>query len=222
MKNIIEKFRKVNLKEMLKEKKGRAKIELSLYLFFFIGVLLFARISSSSINNPTKKTSINNSYINEINDNYENNISININENTYTYHIIRLGNNMKIERKNLDNESNYYVKNDKYYELDNNGNYILTTKEEIYPYLNYTYLNIDNIKNFINNGTKEGSSYKVKVSDIILNSDSSDDIIVTVNEDEKSINIDYTNLLKINDSSISTASVNMMFNNIDKIISLGE
>lgn len=225
MKDIKEKLKKINLKEMWKDKRGRAKIELSLYLIFFLIVLVFARVSSSSINNNinnNNKNNTSNSFINEIKDNYEENISVNINENIYTYHIVRLGNNTKIERKDNDNENFYYIMNDKYYELDSSGNYILTTKEEVYPYLNYNYLNIDNIKNFISSGTKEDNNYKVKVSDIILNSTSNDDIIITINEDDKSMNINYTNLLKIDDSSISTASVTMIFTNIDKIISLEE
>lgn len=223
MKDIIEKIKKIDLKAMWKDKKGRAKIELTVYLIFFIGVIVFARVSSSNINNSiNNKTITNNSFINEINDNYEDNITITINENKYTYHILRLGNNTKIERKDSDSENFYYVMNDKYYELDSNGNYILTTKEEVYNYLNYNYLNIDNIKNFISNGTKEDNNYRVKISDIILNSTSSEDIIITINENDKSMNIDYTNLLKIDDPSINAASVNMVFTKIDKIISLEE
>lgn len=223
MKDIIEKIKKIDLKAMWKDKKGRAKIELTVYLIFFIGVIVFARVSSSNINNSiNNKTITNNSFINEINDNYEDNITITINENIYTYHILRLGNNTKIERKDSDSENFYYVMNDKYYELDSNGNYILTTKEEVYNYLNYNYLNIDNIKNFISNGTKEDNNYRVKISDIILNSTSSEDIIITINENDKSMNIDYTNLLKIDDPSINAASVNMVFTKIDKIISLEE
>lgn len=223
MKDFIKKIKKIDLKEMWKDKKGRAKIELTAYLLFFIGVVIFARVSSSNINNNIDNSFNNtNSFINDIMDNYEDNVSININNNIYTYQIIRLGNNTKIKRKENDNEKFYYIMNDKYYELDNNGNYILTTKEEVYPYLSYNYLNIDNIKNFISFGTKEDNSYIIKISDIILNSNSDDSIIITINEESKSIMIDYTNLLKIDDANITIASVNMVFNNINKIISLEE
>lgn len=34
------------LKEMWKDKKGRAKIKLCLYLIFFVGVVIFARVLS--------------------------------------------------------------------------------------------------------------------------------------------------------------------------------
>ena len=41
--------------------------------------------------------------------------------------------------------------NDKYYILDTKGNYILTNDSDIFPYIEYRYLDINNIKEYIIN-----------------------------------------------------------------------
>lgn len=221
MKKIKDKINITKLKEMWKDKKGRAKIELSLYLIFFIVIVVFTRVSSSSIGNSNNSNNVEvSSFINELKDNYEYDMNITINNDTYNYHGILLGNNSSIEVKSNDIDKYYYIMNNKYYELDDNGNYILTTTDDVYPYINYIYLNINNIKNFINNSVKEDNIYKIKISDIILNSTSTDSIIISVNESNKSIEIDYTNLLKIDNDSVNKANVVITFSNINNIISL--
>lgn len=221
MKKIKDKINITKLKEMWKDKKGRAKIELSLYLIFFIVIVVFTRVSSSSIRNNNNSNNVEvSSFINELKDNYEYDMNITINNDIYNYHGILLGNNSSIEVKSNDIDKYYYIMNNKYYELDDNGNYILTTTDDVYPYINYIYLNINNIKNFINNSVKEDNIYKIKISDIILNSTSTDSIIISVNESNKSIEIDYTNLLKIDTDSVNKANVVITFSNINNIISL--
>ena len=96
----------------------------------------------------------------------------------------------------------------KYYELDNNGNYILTTKDEVYSYINYKYFDINYIKELINIASKENNIYKVKLSALILNNTTDNYITITVNEENKSIVIDYTELFKIDDDNINMFLVN--------------
>ncbi len=215
-----DKFSFSDLKEMFKDKRKRAKIELTAYFIFFIIVIIFARVSSNAVNTNIRDNTSEVSFINNIKDNYEYSMNISINGDTYNYHIKVLGNNSYIERKSVDEEKYFYIMNNKYYEQDNNGNYILTTIEEVYPYISYNYLNIENIKVFIKSGIREGDTYKIKVSDIMLNSDSSVDIAIKVEEDNKTILIDYTNLLKITKDNIENASVKMVFDNINNIMSL--
>lgn len=217
----VKDFNFEKLKEMWKDKKGRAKIELSLYLIFFIFVIIFARVSTHTVNN-TLVNQVSESFINNIIDNYTCDINIYINEDIYEYHLKVLGNNSSIVRKNSDEEKFYYLMNNKYYELDSNGNYILTTTDEVYPYINYNYLNVTNIKNYINNSTLEDNMYKLKVSDIILNNSSDDFVIIKVDEENRSIEINYTNLLKIDNENINSALVNITFSNINNIMSLEE
>lgn len=214
--------KKLSLKERWKDKRERAKIELMLYGIFFLVIIIFARISSSMSTNIPKDNDINNTFIDEITDNYQYDIDITIDNNKYKYSGKKLGNNMSVTRIVGTKEEYFYQMNDKYYILDTRGNYILTTAEDIYPYIEYRYLNINNIKQFIKLGTKNDTVYSVKVSDIVLNNNSADTITLTVNEEDKNIQIDYTNLFKIDNSNINKAEVNIKYSNINSINSLEE
>lgn len=214
--------KKLSLKERWKDKRERAKIELMLYGIFFLVIIIFARISSSMSTNIPKDNDINNTFIDEITDNYQYDIDITIDNNKYKYSGKKLGNNMSITRIVGTKEEYFYQMNDKYYILDTKGNYILTTAEDIYPYIEYRYLNINNIKQFIKLGTKNDTVYSVKVSDIVLNNNSADTITLTVNEEDKNIQIDYTNLFKIDNSNINKAEVNIKYSNINSINGLEE
>lgn len=214
--------KKLSLKERWKDKRERAKIELMLYGIFFLVIIIFARISSSMSTNIPKDNDINNTFIDEITDNYQYDIDITIDNNKYKYSGKKLGNNMSVTRIVGTKEEYFYQMNDKYYILDTRGNYILTTAEDIYPYIEYRYLNTNNIKQFIKLGTKNDTVYSVKVSDIVLNNNSADTITLTVNEEDKNILIDYTNLFKIDNSNINKAEVNIKYSNINSINSLEE
>lgn len=216
-----KKEKKINLKEMWKDKKGRAKIELTLYGLFFLGVIIFVRVANTSYNGNEIDSNIENNiesnFIKDIEDNYEYDIEINIDDNIYKYSGKKLGHNSTISRETSDSKETYYMLNNKYYILDNNGNYILTSKEEIYPYIDYNYLDISSIKEYIKSGTKEDNKYIIKVSDIILNNSSSDNIIITVNENKNTLIIDYTNLFKLDNNKVL---VTITYKNINNVISL--
>ena len=64
--------------------------------------------------------------------------------------------------------------------------------------------------------------YTIKLSDIILNSNSSDNITITIDEENTSLVIDYTDLFKLDDSSINKVLVTISYKNINNIISLEE
>lgn len=211
-----------NLVEMWKDKRGRAKIKLALYLIFFIGVIIFARVLNYQNSKLENNNLGNNSFITELKDNFEYNINININDDNYNYHGRKLGNNESITRISNDNEDYYYAMSNKYYELDNNGNYILTTKDEVYSYINYKYFDINYIKELINIASKENDIYKVKLSALILNNTTDNYITITVNEESKSIVIDYTELFKTDDDNINKVIITMTFSNINQILSLEE
>ena len=116
----------------------------------------------------------------------------------------------------------FYKMNDKYYILDTNGNYILTYIEDVYPYIDYHYLDINNIKKYIKLGTKNNDTYTIKISDIVLNNSSNDTISITLNEVEKMITIDYTNLFKIDNINLNKEEVVIKYFNINSINSLEE
>ena len=213
--------KKLTLKERLKDKREKAKLELMLYGIFFIGIIIFSRVLSSSTNNVENKIEETKSFITAIKDNYEYNIKITMDDKIYEYYGMVLGNNSTVNLKVENNEKKYYLMNKKYYVLEDN-NYILVDEEEVYPYINYRYLNINNIKEYINIGVKENDMFKIKLSDIVLNSESTDYLTITINEGDKSMIIDYTELFKLTEENTNKVIVNISYSNIDKIISLEE
>lgn len=217
-KNIDNK--KFNLKEKWNDKRERAKIELILYAIFFIGVIIFVRVGNNISNNNINTSD--NLFISQINDNYSYDIKININDNNYEYIGKVLGYNSTIEKKENNTDEYFYKKNDKYYKLDQNNGYILSNKNDIYNVIDYNYMDINNIKEYIKTSNNDNGIYKVKISDIILNSSSLDYITIKIDNINNTIEIDYTNLLKINDSNITKAIVNITYSDINKIISLEE
>ena len=217
-KNIDNK--KFNLKEKWNDKRERAKIELILYTIFFIGVIIFVRVGNNISNNNINTSD--NLFISQINDNYSYDIKININDNNYEYIGKVLGYNSTIEKKDSNTDEYFYKKNDKYYKLDQDNGYILSNKNDIYDVINYDYMDINNIKEYIKTSNNDNGIYKVKISDIILNSSSSDYITIKIDNINNTIEIDYTNLLRINDSNITKAIVNITYNDINKLNSLEE
>lgn len=216
-----EEKKKLTLKEKLKDKRERAKLELLFYGIFFLAIIVFTRILSGY--NDVPKVTATKSFINEITDNYEYNIDINIDNNKYKYYGKRLGNNMSIN-KVIDNKYDYFYKmGNKYYILDNNGNYILTSVEDIYNYIDYRYLDISNIKEYIKLGTKDNNNYNIKVSDLILNNNNNTNTItISIDELNNTITLDYTELFKIDNNNLNKEIVTIKYTNINKINSLEE
>jgi len=212
--------KKINLKEKWNDKRERAKIELILYAIFFIGVIIFVRVGNNISNNNINISD--NLFISQINDNYSYDIKININDNNYEYIGKVLGYNSTIEKKDSNTDEYFYKKNDKYYKLDQDNGYILSNKNDIYDVINYDYMDINNIKEYIKTSNNDNGIYKVKISDIILNSSSSDYITIKLDNINNTIEIDYTNLLRINDNNITKAIVTITYSDINKIISLEE
>lgn len=212
--------KKINLKEKWNDKRERAKIELILYAIFFIGVIIFVRVGNNISNNNINTSD--NLFISQINDNYSYDIKININDNNYEYIGKVLGYNSTIEKKENNTDEYFYKKNDKYYKLDQDNGYVLSNKNDIYDVINYDYMDINNIKEYIKTSNNDNDIYKVKISDIILNSSSSDYITIKLDNINNTIEIDYTNLLRINDNNITKAIVTITYSDINKIISLEE
>ena len=212
--------KKLILKEKWNDKRERAKIELILYAIFFIGVIIFVRVGNNISNNNINTSD--NLFISQINDNYSYDIKVNINDNNYEYIGKVLGYNSTIEKKDSNTDEYFYKKNDKYYKLDQDNGYVLSNKNDIYDVINYDYMDINNIKEYIKTSNNDNGIYKVKISDIILNSSSSDYITIKLDNINNTIDIDYTNLLRINDNNITKAIVTITYSDINKIISLEE
>ena len=213
------------LKDKWGDPKEKAKIQLILFLIFIVFAVLFARLTTNYDDN---------NYINEagniidnttteidlINDNYNYNIVIDmetsIGNKTISYGGIKYNNKMIISKKIDDNITNYYMENNNYYIYRDEG-YVLSNIDEVYNIINYNYLNVSNIKEYINKGIKDENIYLIKVNNINADSTSKEYITIEINSNENDIEliIDYTNLLKEKD--IMSCKVKYIFTDINKI-----
>jgi len=198
---------KKTFKEKWQDKKYQAKVKLSGYGIFVVIILLMLSFGGN-----------NTSITNEINDIPENNPNETVNNevifnkpavNNYTYKITITTKKDTIQKtyyyhgkvldtyeelvKEIDTKQyNYKITDNKYYILNNN-NYLLTTKEEVYDIIDYSYLNIDNINNYLSYSKLVDNKYQVYLNDIIL--DSTSTYYITISLEENLISIDYTNLV---------------------------
>lgn len=214
-----------DLKDKWGDPKEKAKIQLILFLIFIVFAVIFTRLTTNYsddnyvnqigniINNPEIE-------IDSIDNNYNYNITINMETNdgnkTISYGGIRYNNKMIISKEIEDNITNYYMENNDYYVYSDEG-YILSNIDEVYNIINYNYLNISNIKEYINKGVKDGNTYLIKVSNINLDSTSKEYVTIEINNNEDNIELimDYTNLLKDND--ITSCKIKYIFTDINKI-----
>lgn len=208
---------KKTFKEKWQDKRYQAKIKLSGYSIFVVIAIIMILVGGASNNKNTiidngledNKTIKDNTdtkdnklftiaypYIIELNYNIDNT------KNNITYKYSNNNNELLITKTNNDTVTNYKYISNKYY-IENNDNYILTNINKVYDIIDYEYLDIDNINNYLNNATLENGIYKVYLKDIILNNTS--DKYITIKLLDNSVEIDYTYLLNtLNNSNYDT------------------
>ena len=191
------------LEKWKNDKKYKAKIKLIVYMTF----ALFVTIYAVSINN---KEYDKNEYLSKmkqeynkdnniddilkINDTYNYIITIEIDDKKYEYSGTKDNNQTTIIKKVDNNITNYIYKNNEYYVEDDNKEYIITNKDNVYDIINYNYINIDTIKEYLKKAKKNNNQYLVYIKDIILTSDSDNYFIIDIIDNN--IYIDYTPLIK--------------------------
>ena len=208
---------KKTFKEKWQDKRYQAKIKLSGYSIFVVIAIIMILVEGATNNKNTiidnglednktikdntdtkdnKLFTINYPYIIELNYNIDNT------KNNITYKYSNNNNELLITKTNNDIVTNYKYISNKYY-VENNDKYILTNINKVYDIIDYEYLDIDNINNYLNNATLENDLYKVYLKDIILNNTS--DKYITIKLLDNSVEIDYTYLLNIlNNSNYDT------------------
>ncbi len=208
---------KKTFKEKWQDKRYQAKIKLSGYSIFVVIAIIMILVEGATNNKNTiidnglednktikdntdtkdnKLFTINYPYIIELNYNIDNT------KNNITYNYSNNNNELLVTKTNNDIVTNYKYISNKYY-VENNDKYILTNINKVYDIIDYEYLNIDNINNYLNNATLENDIYKVYLKDIILNNTS--DKYITIKLLDNSVEIDYTYLLNIlNNSNYDT------------------
>ena len=208
---------KKTFKEKWQDKRYQAKIKLSGYSIFVVIAIIMILVEGASNNKNTiidnglednktikdntdtkdnKLFTINYPYIIELNYNIDNT------KNNITYKYSNNNNELLITKTNNDIVTNYKYISNKYY-VENNDKYILTNINKVYDIIDYEYLDIDNINNYLNNATLENDIYKVYLKDIILNNTS--DKYITIKLLDNNVEIDYTYLLNtLNNSNYDT------------------
>lgn len=155
------------------------------------------------------------------NDTNATNIEINYNGKSYKDNLI-------INKVINGNSTTYYKVEDEYYTKENEE-YNLTDEDIIYDILDKKYLEYNNVKKYIKKASldhitnyssgKNEYVYNLKVSDIIQSYKESDlvEIDITIENDIITMNIDYTNLLKVTDETITKCTVTYTYKDINKV-----
>lgn len=206
MKDFLEKWKS--------DKRYRAKIKLLAYTIFIIIIFIYALTLDISPRNYEDISDINNNSIKEtadiikIPEQYEYIIKIKIDDKEYKYSGIQTTEKRTIKKEIDDKVTNYIYQNNQYYLEDsiNINNYVTTTKEEVYDIVNYNYINLTTINEYLKKATKDNNQYLVYLKDIILGNESDRYFVIDIND--KNIFVDYTVLMKEFNNNIKTYTVN--------------
>ena len=206
MKDFLEKWKS--------DKRYRAKIKLLAYTIFIIIIFIYALTLDISPRNYEDISDINNNSINKtadiikIPEQYEYIIKIKIDDKEYKYSGIQTTEKRTIKKEIDDKVTNYIYQNNQYYLEDsiNIDNYVTTAKEEVYDIVNYNYINLTTINEYLKKATKDNNQYLVYLKDIILGNESDRYFVIDIND--KNIFVDYTVLMKEFNNNIKTYTVN--------------
>lgn len=206
MENFMQKWQEDN--------RFRAKIKLLLYGLFIILVTMYAVSlkEGSKDNNPETVPVTESNYQISIPDNYSYFINITIDGKEYTYSGEKHLTEKTIIKMSDNITTNYILRDDNYYVQDNNL-YVKTTKEEVYDIISYNYVDLNNINIYLKQAIKDNNQYKVYLRDIILDAETEEYFIISINDDI--INIDYTPLMKRNSPDIESYKVSIQINEIE-------
>lgn len=209
------------------EPRYKTKIKLTLYTLFVVFVAIFAASGNRNIQNNADNNSItdkfsSNSTNNENTNNSENQndiykielpieykyqIDININETKHKYTGIKKELRENITKESNGTSKNYIYENDRYYIEQESDSYVLTTKNEVYDIIDYNYINIKTINEYLSKSKKVNDEFVVYLKDIILGNNGEE--YITITKTENDINVDYTNLVNSFDKSIDKYIINI-------------
>ena len=242
--NFIKKFRE--------DKKFKAKVELVIGFSFIFVLLIYANVTgvnsnynygnslSSGDSNVEYESENETSLIYKINNNYEYETNVSLSKYTsldnkdlvnYNYSYTgKVYDNNEIINKNNNNVTVNYAKVGDIYYLKENDNYVVSDKDTVYDLVDYKYLNIEDIRNYLKSAKLDHTTtysngninyvYDLKVSDIINTYKGDKSINIEINEidDNMIISIDYTDLINEIDNLISELKVNIKYSNINNVL----
>lgn len=202
-----------------KDKKYQAKVKLSIYGIFILIVIILGNIGNNDIDNNNKdidsNISDNNSSINDSGDifllpkNYTYNIDIKLDDKEIKYNG-EVNDVVEVITKEIDNVKYSYKYIDKKYYVSKNNNYVLTSRDNIYDIVDYSYIDNDIINSYLKEGKLVGNKSVVYIKDIVLDYKGNDYITYTLSD--KKIEIDYTKLYNIlNDNKIDSLVITLEY-----------
>ena len=210
MKDFIEKWNS--------EPKFKTKVKLGLYTLFMIVVSIFAL--STGRNVPVENTSLLDDKINNkenivkinVPEKYNYTINITINENNYQYTGKKQRNAEQITKIINDTSTDYLYQGNNYYEKIDEE-YMITTKDEVYNIIDYNYLNLDTINQYLSKSKIENKKNIVYLKDIILGNTSEE--YITISIDDNIVNVDYTALMNNFNKSVEKNIVEIIIEDIE-------
>lgn len=218
MNNFIEKWNS--------DSRFKTKVKLGTSSLFVLLVAVFA-VTSNGVNhaNNTSYVEENNNTINETNDinnqepqlikipeeyNYTTNIVINGEK--YSYIGTKYKQKENITKISNDVNINYIYQESNYYK-EENSEYILTSKEDVYDIINSNYLKLETINQYLTKSLKQEETNIVQLKDIILGIENEGYITITLNNNKTKI--DYTSLIKEFDKSIESCIIEITIEEIE-------
>lgn len=197
----------------------QTKIKLALYTLFVVVVAIFAITNRSTVpenkfeeqyNNADNSKNQNEFSKIEIPEEYLYTINVVIDDKEYHYTGEKSKESESITKEVDGTTTNYIYKNNSYYK-EQNETYILSTKEDVYDIVNYDYINLETINEYLTKAVKKDNIYYVYLKDIILESLSEEYITITTYQN--TVDIDYTKLVNELGQSINTYLVKFEIQN---------
>ncbi len=198
------------------DKKFRAKIKLLLYGLFLVSVIIYVTTLDNKqlpVENETidiieeKKDTI------TIPTKYKYITEVEIDNDKYTYSGEKNDEQLTISKTNNDKTTDYIFKDNEYY-VKEGELYIKTTKDEVYDIVNYNYISLEAINNYLEKSkTNNNNQYLVYLKDIILGNDSEEYFTISINDNK--ISIDYTPLIKQFNQNVKKYKVNIQIDEIE-------
>lgn len=224
-------------KKMKEDKKYNAKVQLIGYGVFILIVVVFLNVGSMVGGNSTgvlendiiEEVNI----IDEIDNNYEYNINISLSKgeelvSNYRYYGKRYNDNKEINKEVGEVVSSYYKVNNYYYVM-NEEELSFVEKNIIYDLVDSKYIELDNVMEMVDKASLDHvvddslgnneSVYNLYVKDMVISVKNDDIISFNVKEvdDKLLIDVDYTNLIKVFDESVTSFKVSYEYFNVGDV-----
>ena len=166
------------------DSKFKAKVQLALYAIpVVIAIILAISAGGETLKYDNEELSgfNNKEQLIEVPEEYNYLININLNGETYNYKGTKTQKQEIIQKTKNGTTENYIYKDNKYYKdmlLMNNN----VTKEEVYDIVDYDYLQLETINQYLSISKKEDDKYIVNLKDIILGNTTTDYILGLTNK----------------------------------------